>query len=62
MFGAAQASSPGAELALVDRTLADPGPATVRVAVEACGICHSDSLQLPIVASTPGTVAERSKN
>jgi alcohol dehydrogenase len=44
MFRAAQASSPGAELALVDRTLADPGPGSVRVAVEACGICHSDSL------------------
>jgi alcohol dehydrogenase len=44
MFRAAQASSPGAELALVDRTLVDPGPGCVRVAVEACGICHSDSL------------------
>jgi alcohol dehydrogenase len=51
MFRAAQANSPGAELALVDRTLPDPGPGTVRVVVEACGICHSDSLfvddQLP---------------
>jgi alcohol dehydrogenase len=43
-FHAAQVTSPGAELALVDRTLADPGPGSVRVAVEACGICHSDSL------------------
>ena len=59
-FRAAQATSPGAELAIVDRTLADPGPGTVRVAVEACGICHSDSvfvddqwpgLQFPV---TPG--------
>jgi alcohol dehydrogenase len=43
-FRAAQVTSPGAELILVDRTLADPGPGTVRVAVQACGICHSDSL------------------
>ena len=43
-FRAAQVTSPGAELAIVDRTLADPGPGTVRVAVEACGVCHSDSL------------------
>ena len=42
-FRAAQVTSPGAELTLIDRTLADPGPGTVRVAVQACGICHSDS-------------------
>src|ERR1700737_3986279 len=59
-FRAAQATSPGAELAIVDQILADPGPGQVRVAVEACGICHSDSifvdgqwpgLQFPV---TPG--------
>jgi alcohol dehydrogenase len=43
-FRAAQVTSPGGQLALVDRTLAEPGPGTVRVAVEACGICHSDSM------------------
>jgi alcohol dehydrogenase len=43
-FRAAQVSAPRGELALVDRTLAEPGPGSVRVAVEACGICHSDSL------------------
>src|ERR1700758_3217193 len=43
-FRAALVTSRGAELAMVDRTLADPGPGPVRVAVEACGICHSDSL------------------
>jgi alcohol dehydrogenase len=31
-------------MAFVDRTLAEPGPGSVRVAVEARGICHSDSL------------------
>ena len=44
MFRAAQATSPGAELAIVDQPLGDPEPGSVRVAVEACGICHSDSL------------------
>src|SRR6476661_964025 len=43
-FRAAQVTSPRGELALVDRTLADPAPGTVRVAVEACGICHSDAI------------------
>ena len=59
-FRAAQVSSPGGELAFVDRALAEPAPGAVRVAVEACGICHSDSvfvdgqwpgLQFPV---TPG--------
>ena len=43
-FRAIQVSSPRGELALVDHTVAEPGPGSVRVAVEACGICHSDSL------------------
>jgi alcohol dehydrogenase len=43
-FCAAQVTSPGGELALVDRPLENPGPGTVRVAVQACGICHSDSM------------------
>ena len=43
-FRAAQVTSPHAQLALIDRTLTDPAPGTVRVAVEACGICHSDAI------------------
>jgi NADPH:quinone reductase-like Zn-dependent oxidoreductase len=43
-FRAAQVTSPRGRLALVDRTLTDPAPGTVRVAVEACGICHTDSV------------------
>jgi D-arabinose 1-dehydrogenase-like Zn-dependent alcohol dehydrogenase len=34
----------GGALELVDRPVPEPGPGTVRIAVEACGICHSDSL------------------
>jgi alcohol dehydrogenase len=43
-FRTAQVPSPGAPLAVIDRALAEPGPGAVRVAVEACGICHSDSM------------------
>jgi len=32
----------GGEFEVVERDVPDPGPAAVRVAVEACGICHSD--------------------
>jgi alcohol dehydrogenase len=43
-FRAAQVPSPGAPLAVIDQALAEPASGSVRVAVEACGICHSDSL------------------
>jgi alcohol dehydrogenase len=43
-FRAVQVTSARGQLALVDRTLTDPAPGTVRVAVEACGICHSDAI------------------
>jgi len=34
---------PGGEFQLVERDVPDPAPSEVRVAVEACGICHSDA-------------------
>lgn len=37
-----QAPKPGAEWEVVEREIPQPGPGTVRVKVEACGICHSD--------------------
>ena len=43
-FRAAQVTSPRGQLALIDRTLTHPAPGTVRVAVHACGICHTDSI------------------
>src|SRR5580693_6483293 len=43
-FRAVQVTSPRGQLALIDRTMTDPAPGTVRVAVEACGICHSDAI------------------
>jgi D-arabinose 1-dehydrogenase-like Zn-dependent alcohol dehydrogenase len=41
---AVQASRPGGPLELVERPIPDPGVGAVRVRVQACGICHSDSI------------------
>ena len=41
-YKAVEVTSPG-KLKLVERTLADPAPGQVRIRVEACGVCHSDS-------------------
>jgi D-arabinose 1-dehydrogenase-like Zn-dependent alcohol dehydrogenase len=38
-----QVREPGAPLELIERALPEPGPGKVRIKVEACGICHSDS-------------------
>jgi len=40
---AAQVSKPNGPLELVEREIPDPGFGTVRIRVEACGVCHSDS-------------------
>jgi D-arabinose 1-dehydrogenase-like Zn-dependent alcohol dehydrogenase len=41
---AVQVARPGGPLELVERPVPEPGPGTVRIRVQACGICHSDSL------------------
>src|SRR5205823_6935203 len=41
---AAQVGKPGGDWELVERDIPDPGAGQARVKVEACGICHSDSL------------------
>jgi D-arabinose 1-dehydrogenase-like Zn-dependent alcohol dehydrogenase len=41
---AAQISKAGGDWELVERDIPEPGPGQVRVKVEACGICHSDSV------------------
>jgi D-arabinose 1-dehydrogenase-like Zn-dependent alcohol dehydrogenase len=41
---AVQVSRPGGPLELVERPIPEPGPGSVRIQVQACGICHSDSL------------------
>jgi D-arabinose 1-dehydrogenase-like Zn-dependent alcohol dehydrogenase len=40
---AVQVSRPKASLELVEREVPEPGPDEVRIKVEACGICHSDT-------------------
>jgi D-arabinose 1-dehydrogenase-like Zn-dependent alcohol dehydrogenase len=39
----AQVARPGGPLELVERDIPEPGVGAVRVKVDACGICHSDS-------------------
>ena len=41
-YRAVQASKPG-RLDVVERELTAPSPGKVRIRVEACGVCHSDS-------------------
>jgi D-arabinose 1-dehydrogenase-like Zn-dependent alcohol dehydrogenase len=38
-----QAAEPNGPLELVERDILEPGPGQVRVKVQACGVCHSDS-------------------
>jgi D-arabinose 1-dehydrogenase-like Zn-dependent alcohol dehydrogenase len=40
---AAQVSKPNGDFELVERPVPEPGAGTVRIKVQACGICHSDS-------------------
>jgi D-arabinose 1-dehydrogenase-like Zn-dependent alcohol dehydrogenase len=40
---AVEVAKPGSGFALVERQVNDPAPGRVRIAVEACGICHSDA-------------------
>src|SRR6201987_2347258 len=42
MYKAIQVTKPG-EFATVMKPLVEPGPGQVRILVEACGVCHSDS-------------------
>src|SRR5437667_9977559 len=43
-MNAAQISKPGGDWELIEREIPDASAGEVRVKVEACGICHSDSL------------------
>jgi alcohol dehydrogenase/propanol-preferring alcohol dehydrogenase len=44
MARAVQVSRPGGPFEVVEREIPEPGPRQVRVKVQACGLCHSDSL------------------
>ena len=41
---AAQVASPKGPFEIVEREIPEPGPESVRVRVQACGVCHSDTL------------------
>ena len=41
---AVQVSRPKGPLEIVERDIPEPGPGTVRIKVQACGICHSDTV------------------
>ncbi|WP_055585151.1 alcohol dehydrogenase [Streptacidiphilus griseoplanus] len=40
----AQVTEPGGRFEVVERELPQPGPGHVRIAVEACGVCHTDAV------------------
>lgn len=39
-----QVSKPNGPLEIVERPIPQPGPGTIRIKVQACGVCHSDSM------------------
>lgn len=39
----AQVPGPGADFQIVEREIPQPGPGSVRIKVQACGVCHSDA-------------------
>jgi D-arabinose 1-dehydrogenase-like Zn-dependent alcohol dehydrogenase len=41
---AVQVSRPNAPFEIVEREIPEPGPGTIRIKVQACGVCHSDSI------------------
>ncbi|MFI1069189.1 alcohol dehydrogenase [Streptomyces puniciscabiei] len=43
-YRVAQVTAPNGAFELVEREVPQPGPGQVRIAVEACGVCHSDAL------------------
>jgi D-arabinose 1-dehydrogenase-like Zn-dependent alcohol dehydrogenase len=57
MMRVAQISKANGPFELVEREIPEPGPNTVRVAVDACGVCHSDVLVK--TASFPGMALPR---
>jgi alcohol dehydrogenase len=51
-YRVAQVAAVGGPLEIVEREVSRPGPGHVRIAVDACGICHSDALF--VNAGVPG--------
>ncbi|MEU6089434.1 alcohol dehydrogenase [Streptomyces sp. NPDC047085] len=53
-YRVAQVTAAGGTFELVEREVPQPGPGEVRIAVEACGICHSDAIF--VNAAVPGVM------
>lgn len=51
-YRVAQVTSPDGRFEIVEREVPQPGPGHVRIAVDACGICHSDAVF--VSAKVPG--------
>ncbi|MET8861151.1 alcohol dehydrogenase catalytic domain-containing protein, partial [Streptomyces sp. NPDC004579] len=43
-YRVAQVTAPGGTFEIAEREVPQPGPGHVRIAVEACGVCHSDAI------------------
>jgi D-arabinose 1-dehydrogenase-like Zn-dependent alcohol dehydrogenase len=41
-----QVSKPNGPFEIVDRDIPEPGATQVRIKVQACGVCHSDSFTI----------------
>ncbi|GHE06064.1 alcohol dehydrogenase [Streptomyces alanosinicus] len=52
IYRVAQVTTAGGPFELAEREVPEPGPGHVRIAVDACGICHSDALF--VNAAMPG--------
>src|SRR5262245_15829657 len=52
-----QVSRPSGAFEMIERPIPEPGPGTVRIKVQACGVCHSDVLTKE--GTIPGLVYPR---
>jgi D-arabinose 1-dehydrogenase-like Zn-dependent alcohol dehydrogenase len=57
LMKAIQIARPGADLALVEKEIPEPGEREVLIKVEACGVCHGDAVAK--YGARPGTVYPR---
>ena len=56
-YRAMQAVSRG-HLELTEKTIQAPGPCKVRIRVEACGVCHSDSETVELYSPSNGHASQ----
>lgn len=52
---AVQVSKPNGPLEVVSREIPRPGPREALIKVQACGVCHSDSITVGGIRASPGT-------